>query len=266
MKRSIILVSAMALLCGSAGWAFGQGSPEPMARKFLDLASRADPKALEMLDETDLARSQPDFAAYARSKWGAPPGYASVAYPELLLETRRGDWALYVFRRELVAAAGGVPEKALYGSKIENYFADDQREQAKKVIFWKENTFETVVPVIVHRANEDKPWKVFGDSRPEAPLASFHAVLMRKYGCNLLRWTEGEAGRPLRGWIAGESPEAGTDDGERDTRCMKPETGGPCGVGESGCLDKNGKACTGHRGEAEADEGSPPKGGRGKKH
>ncbi len=124
----------------------------------------------------------------------------------------------------------------------------------------------TLVPVIVHRANDDKPWKILPDPAPEAPLPSLHAALLRKFGCNLLRWTEGEAGRPLplQGWVAGESAEPGTGDEKADARCMKPETGAACGEGEKGCLDQKGNACTGMPGEQHPETG-PHKGGLGKR-
>ncbi len=151
MKRPEFFTGFIAsLVVFFSGQAFAQGSPEAFAKKFLDQASRADKGALEMLDETVRKQYEQGFADKAKLKWGVPAGYVSVSYPEILAETRRGDWALYVFRRELLAATDtAVSEKKSYDAKIEKYFPEDQRPGARKTVNWNGNTLETLVPAFL---------------------------------------------------------------------------------------------------------------------
>ncbi|MEW6777458.1 MAG: hypothetical protein AB1405_14270 [Bdellovibrionota bacterium] len=221
-------------------------SPSTVARRFAELAAKGDPAALSLVAERERHRYEQGYPATAKAEWGAPAGYASSSYPEVMGEFSRGDWSFVILRRVLAAEKDTAKrEKAAHEKKIAGYFPADQQAAAKKTVFWRGDSLHAIAPVFLKRKDEGFPWMVLGGEVKGAPLPSFRAAMMRKWRCNLLRWTEGEAGHPVGDFVFGEKPEIGPQHRAPEIRCMDLRVGAPCGLDGQECYDLQGNPCAG---------------------
>lgn len=242
--RFIQALPLMILLSlGAAGAAFAQASPADIAQEFVFLAGKGDVRALDLFRPGEAGDLREDFAEKAKELWGAPRGYESYSYPSVLAEIVRGDWAVVILRRSLVAGAASVEkEKKAYAAKIAKYFPADQQEAAKKLIFWEGNTFQTVLPLNLKRAKPGRPWLLLGKPG-KGPTPAMRSAMIRLWQCNLLRWSDGEAGQEPVPFLYGEKIEDGPNERNPPVQCMNPFSGASCSDRDKVCRDTRGRPC-----------------------
>ncbi len=214
-------------------------SPASVAKRFVQAASSGDPKALDLLTSAEKRRLSANFAKQAKLLYGKPPGSLSAGYGDALGEFVNGDAALVVLRRVITAdPSAAKAERPKLQAQLDEYFPKAQRSSASRLIAWKGDTFETVISVRLEQMGG--AWKVTLQPLSDYPTPAFRSAMMKKWGCNLLRWGNdddgggGEFEGEVQGWSASKTDEPD---------CMFPETMEHCKKGQEGCFTPTGEPC-----------------------